>query len=73
VERRPDASDRRIWRLHLTPAAAPMLKEIAKARTQLNALLVDGIPAKSLDAAIDCLLEMKANLTADQRSNVKSA
>ena len=73
VERRPDASDRRIWRLHLTAAATPMLKEIAKARAQLNSLLVAGIPPKTLDAAIDCLLEMKANLTADPRSNVKSA
>jgi len=73
VEPRPDASDRWIWRLHLTPAATPMLKEIAKARAQLNSLLVAGIPAKSLDAAIDCLLEMKANLTAEARSNVKSA
>jgi cell division FtsZ-interacting protein ZapD len=54
-------------------AATPMLKEIEKARAQLNSLLVDGISARSLDAAIDCLLEMKANLTADPRSNVKSA
>ena len=73
VERRHDASDRRIWRLHLTATAAPMLKEIAKARAQLNSLLVAGIPPKSLDAVIDCLLEMKANLAADQRSSVKSA
>jgi hypothetical protein len=50
-----------------------MLKEIDKARTQLNSLLVDGIGGKSLDTAIDCLLEMKANLTAEPRSNVKSA
>src|SRR5689334_13609560 len=28
VERRADPSDRRIWRLHVTPAAAPILKEI---------------------------------------------
>src|SRR3954468_6163378 len=28
VERRADPADRRIWRLHLSPAAAPMLKEI---------------------------------------------
>ena len=73
VERRPDASDRRIWRLHLTPAATPMLKEIAKARAELNDMLVAEIPRKSLDAAIDCLLEMKANLAGEPRSSVKSA
>src|SRR5262249_53951172 len=40
VERRPDASDRRIWRLHLTAQAKPMLKEIAQAREDLNALMI---------------------------------
>src|SRR5690242_10917663 len=39
VERRPDPNDRRIWRLHLTPAASPMLEEIAHARAELNAIL----------------------------------
>jgi DNA-binding MarR family transcriptional regulator len=73
VERRPDASDRRIWRLHLMPAATPMLEEIAKARAELNAMLVAAIPQKSLDAAVDCLLQMKANLGAEPRSSVKSA
>jgi DNA-binding MarR family transcriptional regulator len=73
VERRPDADDRRIWRLHLTPAATPMLKEIDKARAELNAMLVANISQKSLDAAIDCLLQMKANLAAEPRSSVRSA
>jgi MarR family transcriptional regulator for hemolysin len=73
VERRPHATDRRIWRLHLTPAATPMLKEIAHARAELNAELIADIPAKSLDAAIQCLLRMKRNLAAEPRSTVKSA
>lgn len=73
VERRPDASDRRIWRLHLLPAAGPMLDEIAKERAWLNALLVAEIPQGRVDATIECLLEMKANLAAEHRSSVKSA
>ena len=72
VERRPDAGDRRIWRLHLTSAAAPMLEEIDHARAELNEMLVAGIPQKNLDAAIDCLLTMKANL-AEPRLGTKSA
>jgi DNA-binding MarR family transcriptional regulator len=72
VERRPDPNDRRIWRLHLTPAADPMLKEIAHARAELNAILVAGIPQRTLDAAIDCLLEMKTNF-AEPRVSSKSA
>jgi len=73
VERRPDANDRRIWRLHLTPAASPMLEEIAHARAELNQMLTAGIPQKNLDAAIDCLLAMKANFTTEIRMGAKSA
>lgn len=73
VERRPDATDRRIWRLHLMPAATPMLKEIAKARAELNTILVADISQKNLDATLDCLLQMKANLAAEPRSTLASA
>src|SRR4051812_5842523 len=72
VERRSDPADRRIWRLHLTPAATPVLTEIDAVRAELNALLVANIPGKSLEAAIDCLLQMKTNLTCEPRSTVKS-
>jgi MarR family transcriptional regulator for hemolysin len=72
VERRPDANDRRVWRLHLTAAAAPMLEEIAQARAELNEMLIAGVPQKTLEAAIDCLLAMKANL-AEPRLSTKSA
>jgi DNA-binding MarR family transcriptional regulator len=72
VERRPDATDRRIWRLHLKPEAEPMLKEIAKARAELNAMMIAGLPQKDLDTTIDCLLQMKANMT-DTRASAKTA
>ena len=73
LERRADAGDRRVWRLHLTPAAQPMLKEIDFARAELNEMLIANIPAKSLETAIDCLLQMKANLTAEPRGSAKIA
>ena len=72
VERRPDPADRRIWRLHLSPAAAPMLKEIAKVRRELNEALVADIPSGELAGAIDCLLKMKNNLTSEQRVRAES-
>ena len=72
VERRSDATDRRIWRLHLTPSAQPMLKEIAKARAALNATLSAGIGQKTLDETIDCLLTMKTNV-AENRIGAKTA
>src|ERR1700747_1227748 len=34
VKRCPDPEDRRIWRLRLTPAAAPMVREIENFRTK---------------------------------------
>ena len=72
VERRPDPGDRRIWRLHLTPNAEPMLEVIYKARAELNAIMTANIPEKTLENTIDCLLQMKTNMT-DTRANAKSA
>jgi hypothetical protein len=59
--------------LHLTAAAAPVLEQIAHARAELNEMLVAGIPQKNLDATIDCLLAMKANLATETRIGAKSA
>jgi DNA-binding MarR family transcriptional regulator len=73
VERRADPADRRIWRLHLSPAAAPMLKEIAKARRELTEMLVANIPARELDAAVGCLLQMKVNMTSEQRVKAETS
>lgn len=71
VQRRADPSDRRIWRLHLSSAAVPMLKEIAKVRRELTENLITGLPAKELECAINCLLKMKDNLAAESRARVK--
>ena len=46
VKRCADPSDRRIWRLRLTEAAQPMLKEIMKARAEINDILTAGLPKK---------------------------
>jgi len=73
LERRSDAGDRRVWRLHLRPAAEPMLKEIDFARAELNEVLIAKVPKKNLEAAIDCLLQMKANLTAEPRTSARTA
>lgn len=71
VQRRADPSDRRIWRLHLSSAAAPMLKEIAKVRRELTENLIADLPAKELECAINCLLKMKDNLAAEVRARPK--
>lgn len=71
VERHADPSDRRIWRLHLTSAAVPMLKEIAKVRRELVENLILDLPAKELECAINCLVKMKDNLAAESRARMK--
>jgi DNA-binding MarR family transcriptional regulator len=65
VERRPDPTDRRIWRLHLLPSAEPMLEEISKARDTLGVELLDGVDGATRTRMVDALLRMKANLTAE--------
>jgi MarR family transcriptional regulator for hemolysin len=67
VERKSDPKDRRVWRLHLTPAATPILNEIKKYRGEIHDLITGGIDPAVLNALTDGLLRMKANLTADSR------
>jgi DNA-binding MarR family transcriptional regulator len=63
IERRPDPEDRRIWRLRLTPKSAPILKQIAAFRRELHDEMAEGLEARELDALVDCLQRMRANLT----------
>jgi DNA-binding MarR family transcriptional regulator len=71
VERRPDAADRRIWRLHLLPAAAPMLHEIKEMRAELARLVGANVPADIAAAMMAGLAQMKLNLTNMPAGNMK--
>lgn len=64
VERRADPADRRVWRLHLTPAATPVLAEIDAARGLFDAQATQGLAADQRAAVVGALLHMKANLQA---------
>ncbi|MCO6415713.1 MarR family transcriptional regulator [Siccirubricoccus sp. KC 17139] len=64
IERRADPADRRIWRLHLTPAAAPVLAEIEAVRAAFSAEALQGIDPALCEAAAAALQAMKANLLA---------
>ncbi len=64
VERRSDPGDRRVWRLHLTPAAAPVLTEIDMARGLFDAQATRGLTPGQRGTVIAALLAMKANLQA---------
>lgn len=68
VVRNADPRDRRVWRLHLTPAAAPILREIAKYRAELHDVITAGMTPSLQKAITDGLLQMKANLAAEARA-----
>jgi len=66
VERRRDPADRRIWRLHLLPAAQPILEEISSYREVLREEITDGMDDAQLAALVDSLLHIKSNLTSHE-------
>ena len=72
VERRADPKDRRIWRLHLTPAAEPMLAEIKKHKEELREEITAGVEPATIDLMVDELLKLKANLTSDGRTILRA-
>jgi MarR family transcriptional regulator, transcriptional regulator for hemolysin len=65
VERRPDPRDRRIWRLHLSPPAHLMLREINVQRAEMAEMVGTGIDEVSRTIMIEALVRMKATLTRD--------
>jgi MarR family transcriptional regulator, transcriptional regulator for hemolysin len=65
VERCPDPADRRIWRLRLTPAAAPLLSELDRCRARLHAVATKGIKPAVLKAMALGLRQVKENLSSE--------
>ena len=63
IERRPDPSDRRIRRLHLLPAAAPVLAAIQDYKIALQDYVTEGLDKEVQETVIDALLHMKMKLT----------
>jgi MarR family transcriptional regulator for hemolysin len=62
VERRPDPSDRRVKRLHLLEAAAPVLEMMRALGGATREEALAGISAADRDRIIDLLAVMKTNL-----------
>jgi len=73
VKRHPDPADRRIRRLHLLPAATPILEAIAREREALSERLTSGLDENSLNHLADTLLHLKDNLTAELAGENKTA
>ena len=63
VKRSPDPDDRRIWRLRLTRAATPLLRDIERFRAKLHSVRTKGIDPAVLDAMTSGLRQMKENVS----------
>jgi DNA-binding MarR family transcriptional regulator len=65
VERRADPADRRIRRLHLLPAAQPVLDEIARYREEQTDVILSGVDDAAREGLVDALLQIKNNLAVE--------
>ncbi|MGC2713848.1 MAG: MarR family transcriptional regulator [Pseudolabrys sp.] len=63
VKRCADPEDRRMWRLQLTPAAAPLVRAIKTLRAELFLVATKGINASVLGEIARCLRQMKENVS----------
>ncbi len=73
VERRPDPSDRRIWRLHLLPAAIPVLRALDLQRTDMARVLAGHLEQPTLEIITKALQTMKTNLSQQGRRPAAAA
>ena len=64
LERRPDPGDRRVWRLHLKPAALPIMKQIWAIADEARGESLDGLDAVDIDRLMDLLERIHGNLSA---------
>lgn len=65
VARRPDPTDRRIRRLHITPAAQPVLDDIERYRAEQAEVILNGVDKSQRELLVDVLLQIKDNLAAE--------
>jgi MarR family transcriptional regulator for hemolysin len=70
IERRADAEDRRVKRLHLTPAAAPVLKQLHALRSEITDAALQGFSAAEVTKLASQLESIRDNvrvaMTAEQ-------
>jgi DNA-binding MarR family transcriptional regulator len=72
VKRCIDPEDRRVWRLRLTPAAAPLLREIKRFRNKLRSVMTNGIDPAVVDAMIIGLGQIKKNVSSRRLADASS-
>jgi len=73
LERRMDPADRRIRRLHLLPAAEPVLKEIQRYKEELFREITTDLDEQTVELVTNALLKMKTQLTNESPARVAAA
>ena len=66
VKGHEDPTDRRIWRLRVTPAAAFALRDSKFYQAELDELIIKGVDSAVLEVMIVGLRKMKENLSAER-------
>jgi MarR family transcriptional regulator for hemolysin len=66
VERRQDEADRRVWRIHLTQRALPVLEELDALSDIFHADLLAGVSSEDRAVASRVLARVRDNLNAIQ-------
>jgi len=62
VRREHDEHDRRAWRVHLTEAVEPAMREMRKIAAELRRDALAGLSATKREAFVDSLIAIKSNL-----------
>jgi len=73
LERRLDPADRRIRRLHLLPAAEPILEDIQRYKEELLRDTTEDLDEATMEIVTDALLKMKARLIQEPAPKVALA
>jgi DNA-binding MarR family transcriptional regulator len=73
LERRLDPSDRRIRRLHLLPAAEPILQDIQRYKEELLRDTTEDLDEATMEIVTDALLKMKSRLTMEPAPKIAMA
>ncbi len=63
IERRADPADRRVWRLHLLPAAQGVLEELAGEREAMTRMLTARLAPETVEIVTEALLAMRCTLS----------
>ena len=65
VERRSAKDDRRVWKIHLLPAAIDLLPQLRKEADAVYDQLLKGIPARDIRTLQEVINAMQANLAVE--------